>query len=65
MHYSGDLSSTIPVSKHFTEQQKTIYQIALQAHQAAVAALRPGIPFKEVHLIAARTIAEGMKSIGL
>ena len=41
MHYSGDLSSTIPVSKHFTEQQKTIYQIALQAHQAAVAALRP------------------------
>ena len=42
MHYSGDLSSTIPVSKHFTEQQKTIYQIALQAHQAAVAALRPG-----------------------
>ena len=48
-----------------TEQQKTIYQIALQAHQAAVAALRPGIPFKEVHLIAARTIAEGMKSIGL
>ena len=65
MHYSGDLSSTIPVSKHVTEQQKTIYQIALQAHQAAVAALRPGIPFKEVHLIAARTIAEGMKSIGL
>lgn len=36
MHYSGDLSSTIPVSKHFTEQQKTIYQIALQAHQAAL-----------------------------
>ena len=42
-----------------------VTEVALQAHQAAVAALRPGIPFKEVHLIAARTIAEGMKSIGL
>ena len=27
MHYSGDLSSTIPVSKHFTEQQKTEFSM--------------------------------------
>ena len=65
MHYSGDLSSTMPVGKHFTEQQKIIYNIALHAHQSAVNALKPGIPFRDVHLIAATAIAEGMKSLGL
>lgn len=65
MHYAGDLSSTVPVSKQFTEQQKEIYQIALKAHQSAVAALKPGVPFKNIHLLAVRTIAEGMKELGL
>lgn len=65
MHYAGDLSSTFPVGKRFTERQKEIYNIALHAHQAAVAELRPGITFREVHLKAAATIAEGMKSLGL
>lgn len=65
MHYAGDLSSTFPVGKHFTERQKEIYNIALHAHQTAVAALRPGIPFKDIHLKAAAAIVEGMKSLGL
>jgi Xaa-Pro aminopeptidase len=65
MHYAGDMSSTFPVGKHFTERQKDIYQIALNAHQQAVAALKPGVPFKDVHLLAARTIIEGMKDLGL
>lgn len=65
MHYAGDLSSTFPVGKHFSERQKEIYNIALHAHQTAVAELRPGIPFRDIHLKAAATIVEGMKSIGL
>lgn len=65
MHYAGDLSSTMPVGKHFSEQQKIIYNIALHAHQAAVAALKPGVAFRDVHLVAATAIAEGMKSLGL
>lgn len=65
MHYAGDLSSTIPVSKQFTERQKSIYSIALNAHQNAVAALRPGIAFRDIHLLAVRTIVDGMKELGL
>ncbi len=65
MHYSGDLSSTCPVGKKFTAQQRVIYDIALKAHMEAVESLRPGIPFRDVHLKAAATIVEGMKSIGL
>jgi len=64
MGYAGDLSSTIPVNKHFTQRQKEIYQICLNAHQAAIAALKPGVPFKDVHLLACRIIAEGLKEMG-
>ncbi|MFA7115610.1 MAG: aminopeptidase P family protein [Bacteroidales bacterium] len=65
MHYAGDESSTCCVSKHFSERQKTIFNICLNAHMAAVHALKPGIPFKEVHLIAGTEIARGMKELGL
>jgi len=64
MHYAGDMSSTFPVSKTFTERQREIYQIALNAHEAAIAELRPGVRFKDVHLKACKTIAEGMKQMG-
>jgi Xaa-Pro aminopeptidase len=65
MGYAGDLSSTFPVSAHFTSRQKWIYELSLQAHEAAVTKLAPGVTNLEVHLAAARTIARGMKDLGL
>jgi len=65
MHYAGDLSSTFPVSQSFTQRQKEIYEITLNAHEAAVNTLAPGTKNLEVHLNACKTIAEGLKSIGL
>ena len=64
-HYSGDLSSTFPVDPMFTPLQKEIYQISLDAHMAAVSMLKPGTTFKEVHLMACRTIFDGLRSFGL
>jgi len=64
MHYAGDMSSTFPVDKSFTTRQKEIYNVALAAHEAAIAMLKPGITNKEVHLKACLTIAEGMKELG-
>lgn len=64
MHYAGDMSSTFPVDKKFTNRQKEIYQIALNAHNAAIDKLKPGVTFKDVHLTACSTIAEGMKQMG-
>ena len=65
MHYAGDLSSTFPVSKKFTEVQKHIYQASLKAHEAAVNTIAPGIKFKEVHFAACRSITTSMKELGL
>jgi Xaa-Pro aminopeptidase len=65
MHYAGDLSSTFPVDKKFTGRQKTVYQIRYDMHRTAVAALRPGVAFRDVHFIAAKTLVDGFKRIGL
>lgn len=65
MHYAGDLSSTFPVDKVFTEQQKVIYKIALDAHEAAIRMLAPGTSYKSVHMAACREIFNGLKAIGL
>ncbi len=64
MGYAGDLSSTMPVDPHFTERQKEIYQIALDSHNAALEALRPGVPFRDIHVLACRTLAQGLKDMG-
>ena len=64
MSYAGDLSSTIPVSKKFTTEQNEIYQLTLNAHQAAIDAVGPGIPFREAHMAACITIFEGLKALG-
>lgn len=64
-HYAGDLTCTFPVDQTFTSRQREIYDIVLAAHLAAVAAVAPGVPFRDVHLLACRTLAEGLKGIGL
>lgn len=65
MHYAGDITSTFPVDRTFTTRQKDIYNVVLSGYDAAVAALKPGVNFKAVHLAAARKMAEGLKGIGL
>lgn len=65
MGYAGDMSSTSPVDLRYTERQKVIYDLQQAASRAAVAMLRPGVPFREVHMQAARTIASGLKDLGI
>ncbi|RMG85118.1 MAG: aminopeptidase P family protein [Bacteroidetes bacterium] len=65
MHYAGDITRTFPVSPQFSTRQKEIYQIVLDAENDAIAALRPGVPYKDIHLAAARQMTEGLKSLGL
>jgi Xaa-Pro aminopeptidase len=65
MGYAGDLSSTFPVGKAFSNQQKDIYNIVLKAHYASVEALKPQNTYKDVHRAACLSIAQGLKDMGL
>jgi Xaa-Pro aminopeptidase len=42
--YTADVTRTIPVNGKFTARQRELYDIALGAEKAAIAAVKPGIP---------------------
>lgn len=65
MHYAGDLTRTFPVGVRFDSRQEALYQIVLQAQQAAIDALKPGTPYKELHRLASKTLVEGLIGMGL
>jgi Xaa-Pro aminopeptidase len=63
--YASDITRTFPVSGRFSLQQREVYEVVLQAQADAINAAAPGVNNRDLHLIAARTIAEGLKEIGL
>ncbi len=65
LHYASDITRTVPVGGTFDQRQREIYEIVLKANVDAIKAVKPGIPYKEVHLLAAQIIAEGLKALGL
>ncbi len=63
--YASDITRTMPVSGRFDPRQRDIYQVVLEAHDEAIAAIRPGIRYTHVHRRAARIVARGLTDIGL
>jgi Xaa-Pro dipeptidase len=65
LHYNSDVTRSFPVLGKYTTIQKEIYQIVLNANEAAIAMMQTGILFRDVHLHAAFVIANGLKDLGL
>ncbi len=65
LHYAGDMTRTFPVSARFTTKQREIYEVVLAAQKKALENIEPGVYYRDVHLLAAKTMAEGLKALGL
>lgn len=63
--YASDTTRTIPVGGRFTSQQKEIYDIVLGMQQDALFVMKPGIPYRDVHEVAARRLSSDLKALGL
>ncbi len=64
-YYASDITRTFPVSGKFTEEQKAIYQIVLDAQMAAIEVIKPGNHWNDPHDATVRVIAKGLLDIGL
>jgi Xaa-Pro aminopeptidase len=62
---ASDITRTIPVGGTFTAQQRLVYDIVLKAQTTAIGAIKPNVPYRDVHMLAAKTIATGLKAAGL
>jgi Xaa-Pro aminopeptidase len=65
MNYASDITRTTPVGGRFNSRQKEIYEVVLKANTEAIKAARPEMSNKDLHLMACRIIATGMKELGL
>lgn len=63
--YCSDITRTIPVAQRFEGVQRDIYAIVLEAQLAAIAMMRPGVEFREVHRRAGERLVEGLKALGI
>ncbi|WP_017660923.1 aminopeptidase P family protein [Baaleninema simplex] len=63
--WASDITRTWPVNGQFSPTQRAIYDVVLAAHDRAIAAVRPGVEYRTVHLLAAKTIAEGLVDLGI
>jgi Xaa-Pro aminopeptidase len=65
LNYCSDITRTVPVGGKFSQKQREIYEIVLQANLEVTKHCKPGVFYKDMHLLAARTIASGLKNAGL
>lgn len=63
--FAADVTRTWPVSGKFSSTQRDVYQVVLAAEKAAVAAVRPGARYRDLHLLACRELAKGMVDLGV
>ena len=64
-HYCADITRTFPVSPRFSEPQRQIYDLVLQAQLAAIDVIRPGARVDEPHARAVEVLVDGLLALGL
>ena len=65
MGYAGDITRTYPVNGVFSDAQRDIYSLVLEAQLAAIDAVKPGALWKDPHEAAIRVLNRGLVSLGL
>lgn len=64
-HYAADITRTFPVSGQFTEPQKQLYQLVLDAQSAAIKEIKPGLPWNAAHDVSVKVLTKGLVALGL
>ncbi len=63
--YAADVTRTFVVGGKFSPEQRELYDVVLRTQRNAIARCRPGVEWAEVHLAAARDIADGLVQMGV
>ncbi len=64
-YYASDITRTFPVNGRFSPEQRALYQVVLDAQQAAIAKTVVGNHWNEPHDAAVKAITKGLKKLGL
>lgn len=62
--YASDVTRTLPVGGKFLPQQRELYELLVRVQEQAIASMRPGERFFDVHCNAALQMVAGMTDLG-
>jgi Xaa-Pro aminopeptidase/Xaa-Pro dipeptidase len=65
MGWAADVTRTWPVTGKFSSTQRDLYDVVLAAHDACIDKIRHGIEYRDIHLLAASVIAQGLVDLGI
>ena len=63
--YAADITRTFPVNGRFSDEQRALYEIVLEAQHQAIKAVRPGNHWNEPHEATVKVITQGLIDLGL
>ncbi|MBN2646912.1 MAG: aminopeptidase P N-terminal domain-containing protein [Thiotrichales bacterium] len=63
--YAGDITHTFPPSGKFTREQAALYRLVLDAQQAVIAKIAPGVTYQQLHQITLQVLTEGLHALGI
>ncbi len=63
--YCADLTRVLPIGGRFTARQQAVHDAVQRVHCAAVAAIRPGALWKDIHEQAIEQTADELDALGL
>lgn len=64
-YYAADITRTFPVSGKFTEAQRQIYSIVLEAQLAGIAQVKPGNTFESIQEVIVGIMVQGLVKLGI
>ncbi len=63
--YTADITRTLPISGHFSTEQRTVYDLVWEAQRAGIEAAIEGNDFLEPHRRAVGVLAQGLIDLGI
>ncbi|EMR72617.1 putative xaa-pro dipeptidase protein [Eutypa lata UCREL1] len=64
-NYAADITRTFPISGKFTAKSRAIYDIVLRMQTETIAALKEGVAWDDVHLLAHQVAIDGLLALGV
>lgn len=64
-YYAADITRTFPANGKFTDPQKELYQLVLDAQMAAIEQVKPGNHWNQPHEAAVKVLVDGLLELGL
>ncbi|MBD3618065.1 MAG: Xaa-Pro aminopeptidase [Chromatiales bacterium] len=63
--YASDITRTFPVNGRFSDAQRELYEVVLEAQAAAIAKTVPGNHWNDPHMAAVKVLTRGLVELGL